>query len=158
MAQRAYVPKEIALEELETALHLWFEGREYFSILALAGAADGILSGYIRTARKRSQAEPKAVPRTALEEMAEACAELYRILQKESPEDFPGEPDPRSFHDLASWARNLAKHLSEGPGPVTVDARAEAFDLLVLAIRNYERVTGKLTPAMDRFRCERSPS
>jgi hypothetical protein len=43
-----YAKKDIALAQIETALRLYFEGEELFSVVTLAGAAEEILGQLLR--------------------------------------------------------------------------------------------------------------
>ena len=44
MAEQAYSKKDLALEQIKTALALFRDGRDLFSVVTLAGAAEEILA------------------------------------------------------------------------------------------------------------------
>lgn len=50
MSEQTFDRKSIALRQLETALRLYFEGEDYFSVITLAAVADEIF-GKLLTAR-----------------------------------------------------------------------------------------------------------
>jgi hypothetical protein len=127
--------KCIALAQLETALRLFFEGSDYFSVITLAGAADEIL-GKMLTARGVEN---------SLESTKKAVAAIHLKLYGESlAQDI--------IVERANRARNALKHFnSSSPPTVTFDARDEAKNILNRAIDNYWLLEEWLTPAMEQL-------
>ena len=135
MPDRAYDKKCIALSQLETALGLFSEGQDFFSVITLAGAADEIL-GKLVTLRGGD---------SSLASLNKAAAAIYEHLF--------GEPaDVSAIAARANRARNALKHLDPGGRPtITLDARQEAIDMVNRAIDNYWTLEDSLTPAMEHF-------
>ena len=48
MTIHSYSKLEIATQQLDTALMLYFEDKNYFSVITLAGAAEEILAVYLK--------------------------------------------------------------------------------------------------------------
>jgi hypothetical protein len=135
MAPQAYDKRCIALAQIETALRLFFEGVDLFSVVTLAGAAEEIFGKLVRA---RGGAN-------SLDELAKAGVAIHQFLFKETAE-------LRSFRNRANRARNASKHLNADEAPtITLDLRQEAIDLLHRAIENYWLLETAVTPAMERF-------
>ena len=141
MTEQAYDKECIALAQLETALRLFNEGQDYFSVVTLAGAADEIL-GKLLSALGRD---------TSLESLTKASMAIHKHL-------FGEAGDKKGFANRANRARNALKHLNSGGSPtITLDIRQEAVDMLNRAIDNYWDLKSSLTPAMTAFsRAERA--
>ena len=129
---------EIAARQLETALQLYFDNSDFYSVITLAGAADEILGQILRASGKEPQ----------LERIKEAVAAVYEQLWGQ-------KADLKSIADRANYARNALKHWSEGqPMVVDFNAEEEAKDMLERAISNYWSLYKNLTDAMLRFQRE----
>ena len=135
MAIRAYYREELALQQLETALHLYFEGKDYASAITLAGVADEIFGQLLRaTGRENS-----------LDEMTKAVVAIQEKLFGEAIE-------PSHVAWRANHARNSLKHWNFGdPEIVKLDLAEEARDMANRAIDNYWVLKETLTPAMEEF-------
>ena len=138
MAIRAYYRTDLALSQLETALTLFFEGRDYASVITLAGAADEIF-GQLLTAGGREN---------SLESTKKAVATIHVHLYGEALA-------PSIVVERANRARNCLKHWNVGdPHIVKLDLPVEAQDMLNRAIDNCWTLESKLSPAMERFQRE----
>jgi hypothetical protein len=127
--------RDVAVQQLETALRLYFEGRDFYSVITLAGAADTILAQMLRIEGK----EPR------LEELKKATVEIARSLLGQ-------EVSPKWVADRANLARNALKHWDpDQPVRVSFDAKEEATDMLDRAVTNYWSLVGEVTPEMQRF-------
>jgi hypothetical protein len=137
MAMQSYDCRCIALAQLETALRLYFERADYFSVIALAGNADEVFGKVLMF---------KGI-KNSLDQLKKSVSDIHRHLF--------GEELPASVvADLANRARNVIKHgIGEVP-IVTFDAEEEARDLLNRAIDNYWTLEKWLTPAMEQFHRE----
>jgi hypothetical protein len=135
LPHQAYDKKSIALSQLETALRLFEEGQDFFSVITLAGAADEIFGQLVTIGGGES----------SLASLKKAGAAIYEYLF--------GEPgDERAIAYRANRARNALKHHDSGSSPtITFDARQEAIDMLTRAIDNYWTLEESLTPAMEQF-------
>lgn len=126
---------DIALRQLETALRLFDEGHDYYSVVTLAGAADEILGRLLESRGGVS----------ALVSLTKAAAAIH--VKVHGP---PG--DEKAFVDRANLARNALKHLNAGGADrVFLDIREEAADMLDRAISNHWALTPSMTPAMEVF-------
>ena len=134
----AHYRDKLALQQLETAISLFFAGEDYASVVTLAGAADEIFGKYLAADGKLN----------SLEEMKKAVAAIHLKLYGE-------ETPPEHIARRANLAKNSLKHWDLGdPRIVTFDLRQEAIDMLSRAIDNYWLLAQDLTPAMERIERE----
>jgi len=138
MTVRAYYRDDLALQQLEVALRLYFDGTDFAAVITLAGAADEIF-GKLLAADGREN---------SLEGLKKAVAAIHLRLY--------GEPTASSqIADRANRAKNSLKHWDSGqPLIVKLDLAQEASDMLFRAIDNYWLLKEDLTPAMERFQRE----
>jgi len=134
--ERAYDKKAIALAQAETALRLYFEDKEHFSVITLAGAAEEIFGKLL---------EAKGIE-NSFGSLKKAVAEMHQHLFMEGLAD-------EAIATRANRARNQLKHLGTTHN-VTLDAKQEAQDMLQRVIDNYWLLEARLTPAMERFQRE----
>ncbi|MBC5786383.1 hypothetical protein H8N03_25825 [Ramlibacter sp. USB13] len=138
MAVEKHNRLDMATRQLETALSLYFEGQDQFSVITLAGAADEIFGQVLRAQGQ----EPR------LQELSKSVAAIYRKL-------YGSEITVKTVADRANHARNALKHWSEGqPLVVEFDVLEEAKDMVERGIANYWSLFGDLTPQMERFEKE----
>ena len=131
MTSMAHDPKCIALKQLETALRLYFEQEDYYSVITLAGASEEIFGKLLNeNARENS-----------LDSLKKSVSGLFKHLYSE-------DLDEKEIVTRANDARNKLKHET---GVCEFDAPEEAKDMLNRAIKNYYSLTHNPTPAMDRF-------
>lgn len=141
MGLASYSRRHIAEVQLETALRLYFEGADDFSVLSLAGAADEILGRALEAGGGVS----------AFASLTRAGAAML------ATDPDPPVPDPKLAQkiiaDRANRARNVAKDFHPGidEDPVSLDVREEATDMLDRAIANYAELYQAQSPAMQRF-------
>ena len=93
MPIRADYVEDLALQQLETALRLYFEGKNFASVVTLAGAADEIFGKLLRAAGRES----------SLDEMTKAVVAIQQRL-------FGETASPREVARRANHARNSLKH------------------------------------------------
>lgn len=135
MSVRAHYRIDLALSQLETALRLFEEGREYASAITLAGAADEVFGKFLAATGRE----------TSLESLKRAVGEIHMNLYGEVT-------PPKQIADRANRAKNSLKHWDHGdPEIVKLDLQVEARDLLHRAIDNYWALETKLSPAMEAF-------
>ena len=122
---------KIAKEQLETALRLYFEQRDCYSVITLAGAAEEILGKMLNHNGKEN----------SLNSLVAAALELSKLDGQ--------EVTARDIRDYANHARNRTKHF--GIDTDDFDELEEAKDLLSRAIGNYCSLTGDCTESMSTF-------
>ena len=135
MSVESHEKQHIALAQLESALRIFADGKDFYSVVTLAGAADELLG---RLLEKRGGV-------SALVSLTKASAAIHRIVS--------GIPsNERLFVERANLARNALKHLrAGGEEAVRLDIRKEAVDMLDRAISNYWALTHAMTPLMETF-------
>lgn len=134
MAIQTHDVRCIALAQLETALRLYFERSDLFSVTALAGNAAEIFGKLLKARGVDS----------SLEVLKRAVSEMHFHLFNEKLSE-------QCVAERANRAKNQIKH-GEGAAPtVTFDAEEEAKDMLNRAIDNYWILEKWLTPAMEQF-------
>ena len=135
MPTQVYNKKHIALMQLETALRLYFERQDYFSVITLAGVAQEIF-GKLLTARGIEN---------SLESTKKAVSAIHQHL-------FGTPLSASQVADRFNYARNAVKHWSVGQSlTVELDLVEEAKQKLDNAISDYWLLEAQLTPAMERF-------
>ena len=158
-----------ALRQLETALRLYFECEDYYSVVTLAGASEEILGKLLEeknlenkklvkdkdleSARKLLEDVPEEFsekllegPDTSFVSDKKATCEVYEQLYKKPLEE-------KDAGKVANYIKNRLKHWSSGqPKSFEADAPAEAEYMLDRAIYNYYHLTGDETPTMRTFR------
>lgn len=112
---------DVACEQLETALRLFFEGRELFSVITLAGAAEEILGAHLKVEGKP----------TALDELVKGAVRISAALS--------GAPStPKDIRTVANRPRNASKHMDgQSDSTLQVYLKRDAADLLNRAVDNY---------------------
>lgn len=138
MTVRAYYRDDLALQQLEVALRLFFEGTDFASVITLAGTADEIFGKLLISEGREN----------SLEVIKKAVAAIHLKLY--------GEPiDSSQIAERANRAKNSLKHWDQSqPLIVKLDLAQEASDMLFRAIDNYWALKEELTPAMERFQRE----
>jgi len=130
-----YDKHSIALSQVETALRLYDEGQDLFSVITLAGAAEEIFG---RLLEERGDDN-------SLDSLTKGASAIHRAL-------FGEDAGASVFARRANRAKNALKHHDPSqPRAVTLNLREEATDILDRAITNYWRLENSLTPAMASF-------
>lgn len=132
---KAHYVRDLALDQLEMALHLYFEGGHWASVVTLAGTADEIFGKVITAAGGEN----------ALESLKRAVGEVHKHLYGE-------ETDATIIANHANSAKYRLKHWDAGqPEIIKFDLETEATGMLLRATDNYWTLEHKLTPAMEKF-------
>ncbi len=138
MPVRTHDRAEMALTQLESALRLYREGQDYYSVVTLAGAADEVLGQLLKAQGKVNSLD--------------SWVQAVRAIN-----DHLGGPpiDPASIAARANLARNALKHWSpDQPRMISFDLEEEAADMLNRAIDNYWQYAHSLSDSMARFQRE----
>lgn len=124
---------DIARSQLETAIDLFFSGLSYHSVITLAGAASGILSGLVRAAGK------------------ETFVDYARRVHKDVRGHMP-KRDSYAHHIEKTLGISAHKHLSERDTE-TVELNLEhlAADALARAIADYVTLYGQNEPFVSAY-------
>ncbi len=122
---------ELAERQLEGALRLFLNDRDYVCAITLAGASEEILGKLLeREGRKHS-----------LDELLEMFVSASR--------NFGVEVDAKAFRKLANYFRDGLKHIADG-APMVI-SREPAENILIRAVDNYWALTGKESALMRQF-------
>lgn len=121
MTFTTYSKLEVACQQLETALRLFFDTEEYFSVITLAGAAEEILGAHLKIKGET----------TSLENLVAGAVRISKALA--------GKPsEPTALRKIANHAKNSSKHMD---GVTNAELRSwpkkDAIDMLGRAIDNY---------------------
>lgn len=120
MAEQTYDRLTLAKIQLDTALDLFLDQKNYPATVTLSGAAEEIFG----------RALTNGGGKTALKSAYESIAESHQMLYGE-------ELKEKSFVSHENRARDALKHLQEGNGPtITVDLEIAACWMLVRATQN----------------------
>ena len=135
MAEIAHDVQCMALRQLETALRLYFEREDYYSVITLAGTSEEIFGKLLSIGENER----------SLDSLKEDVSAVHKEL-------FEQDLNDKMISHRANEARNWLKHGSQGDsGVVEFDAPEEAKDMLNRAIDNYYSLTDSITPQMSRF-------
>jgi len=126
-------PKEIAERQLERALSLFFNEKDFVSALTLAGAAEEILGKMLNEAGRKNTLD-------------EVVAGSMDLVGNETAK-------PNQIAALANHYRNRMKHLQDGSA-MTFSVGFEAAEMIERATSNYWQLTHELSPLMERFQTE----
>jgi len=132
MAEETYDRLVLAKGQLDTALALFLDEKNYASAITLAGAAEEIFGRSLALVGGKS----------ALEKSYETMAEVHATIHG-------AELNKKSYIAKENFARDALKHLQNDKGPtITIDLEEAACWLLVRAIQN----GGKLNFEFERSR------
>ena len=139
MTFNTYPKLEVACQQLETALRLFFETEEYFSVITLAGAAEEVLGAYLKIKGGT----------TSLEILVQGAVRISKVLSGTASE-------PKALRKIANHAKNSSKHM-DGVTDTAFRAypKRDAMDILNRAIDNYYELMSHEdipeTPLVQRF-------
>jgi hypothetical protein len=139
MGAKAHAKLDVATQQLDTALRLYFGRRDYFSAITLAGAAEEILGVYLKRHKQPN----------AFDDDLDASLRVYRWLHKE-------DGSPEWMQESINRVKNAAKHMrGRGDLELICDPRDEAQSILDRAVTNYYRLMSfedlAETPRIRRF-------
>jgi hypothetical protein len=121
---KAHAKLNVATQQLDTALRLYFGRRDYFSAITLAGAAEEILGVYLKRYKQPN----------AFDDDLEATLRVYRWLHNK-------EGSPERIQKTINRVKNASKHM-QGLTDIELfcDPREEAREILDRAVSNYYRL------------------
>ncbi len=122
----------VAEHQLERALRLFLDEKDYVCAITLAGASEEILGKLLEKAGKEH----------ALGSFVKACVATGKVVYNENWSH-------KDFADMANAFRNDLKHYTDG-NSITIPREA-AVEILDRAIENFFALTGRETQNMRRF-------
>lgn len=125
---------EIAKIQLERAIVLMLDNKNYISAITLAGASGDILGNLLRAQGDLSTYDHLKI----------GFERLAKLRQGRSP-------DKRTFNDLENGIRNGLKHYQDG-SPMHFDPELAAADILDRAVSDLWKLTHEETKNMERFK------
>jgi hypothetical protein len=123
---------EVAEHQLDLAVELFLDRRDYVASITLAGASEEILGKLLEACGESH----------VLGEYIESCVKTGKHIFKE---DWPA----KDFAELANYFRNGLKHITNG-APITL-SREAAAEIIERAIANLWKLEGKESPRVRRF-------
>lgn len=131
---------EIAKQQLDRALLVFLDERDYVCSITLGGAAEEIFGQFLKRQGRK----------TAKDKWVELCLKEGRF------DDVP--ENRKAFTGMLNWHRNELKHHDgrDGDGPeeeLAVD-RGDAIDILQRAIDNYQALALPYSELILRFQVE----
>jgi chromosome segregation ATPase len=123
---------EVARRQIDTAIDLFLDGKDYLSVVTLAGAGEEVLGSLIARAGKKS--------------MIDHLIDLDKKLSK-------GGRQFKSVNQEINGFRNSLKHAND-PTEDIVDVAEDqehAIAMLASALTNFHELEGKLSVRMEQF-------
>jgi len=124
--------REVARRQIDTAIDLFLDGKDYLSVVTLAGAGEEILGSLIARGGKKR--------------MMDHLFDLDKKLSK-------GGRHFRIVNQEINGFRNSLKH-ADDPGEDIIDVaedREHAIAMLARALTNYYELKGKLSIKMEQL-------
>jgi len=142
MVYRSYNKGEIATRMLETALDLYFDAGDGFSIIHLAAAAEEVLAGLLRI--KKNETISGSV-RTAREKTISALKEIRAIHGPEKSE--------KEIGTFLNFVRNKSKHhdAESDSDEIAACLELEVESAMSRTIENYVLYFGVPTEKAERY-------
>jgi hypothetical protein len=131
MTLQTYQRFDLAARQLETAIGLFIGGHDKFSVITLAGAADGILSQLVNNVQQKT---------------------FIEILADESDDDNTASRSAMGEHVNKILFINAVKHMDEGDdGYVTMDIDQCALGAILKAVANVVTLRGRKVDFVEAF-------
>ena len=125
---------DIAKLQIERALVLMLDEKDYVSAITLAGASEEITGTLLRKRERLS----------AYDQMKTGFERIFHFLHGHAPLD-------GSFNELANGVRNGLKHYQDGDA-LRFDPEDAAADILDRAVSNLWALTSEESRNMERFK------
>ncbi|WP_339858734.1 hypothetical protein [Pseudohongiella acticola] len=129
MSDREYSKQEIALYQLEKAIELFFEGRDYISCITLAGASEEITGRMIQNTGKKN--------------FLDQLRDYYK--------DDPAIDTSKSFYRWARTTRNALKHFNDKNEESVYVCGLEAQQYVQAAVCNYLNINYIYSKTISQF-------
>jgi hypothetical protein len=132
---KMYQKIDIAREMLETALKLYFEGKDYFSVIQLAGASEEIFGKYLKE--------------KGIINSLESDVEGFILINKKLLHRDVTKEEARHFFNKI---KNSIKHMyGENDKTVSLDPLESARSMLGRAVMNWWWLEQDASPLMEKF-------
>jgi len=143
-AYKNYRKDEIAAGLLETALELYFNGRDGFSVIHLAAASEEVIAGMIKGKRDTNNAA-HPFEQTAREQEISALRAIHGTHGTKRTE--------KEIGTYLNEVRNQTKHHDpkSDPDVIALSLGLEVESVLWRAIENYVRYFGNPSQSVMRF-------
>ncbi|RQR21633.1 hypothetical protein DIE23_37885 [Burkholderia sp. Bp9143] len=140
---KEYKKIEIARSMLDTAIEIYLDEGDRFSVLHLASAAEEVIAGLLKR-RRSGSSTVYPQDRTAREKTMDAIVEILKARGIDRTEKEVGT--------FLNAVRNGTKHHGGNDSEIVIaDAESEAWDALFRAIDNYGRYANTLSEMMIEF-------
>ena len=127
---------------LDTAIMIYLDGGDKFSVVQLASAAKEVIAGLMTRRRSGPQSGPEE--QTAREKTVATISEILKTRKVERTE--------KQIGDFLNEVRNQTKHHGKNdPDTIVADVDGTAWDAICRAIDNYGRNENTLSEAMIAF-------
>lgn len=123
--------KEIARRQIDTAIDLFLEGKDYLSVVTLAGAGEEIIGNLLKRAKRKN--------------MGGHLLDLDKRIS--------GGRDFKVMNQEINGFRNALKHANEPTEDLMEVAQDQehAIAMLSRSLTNYSALEGSLSPKMEQF-------
>lgn len=133
MTKLKYHREEIAVRQLETAVSMFLNDRDRFSVITLAGAASNILSQLVRNKGK--------------EPFIDYSRKVYNSMRGFTP---PRAKYNKYINDKLG-INALKHHLAGAATHIELDEQKAAEDAITKAIADYTKIKGQEEPFVQAF-------
>ena len=141
MTAEAHNQLVVGEHQLDTAIRLFLNDRDFYSSGTLAGAAEEILGKLLENAGHEH----------ALDNMVSSVLRLLTAEEVDALSDKP-KKDPRStISNELNFYRNWLKHYQKDDFELHIDTEDAAGELIDRAVTNFFQLTGRETKQMRRF-------
>lgn len=131
----------VSEHQLDTAIRLFLDDRDFYSSGTLAGAAEEILGKLLEEAGHEH----------ALNNMISSVRSLLAAEEVDALSDKPKKNPRSAISDELNFYRNWLKHYHKDDFELYIDAEDAAAELIDRAVTNFFQLTGKETKHMRRF-------
>jgi hypothetical protein len=133
MAKTRYLRLDIAARQLETAVWMFLEGKDRFSVITLAGAASGILTRLVLNAGKQP------------------FADYGRLIMNEHSGSMPTRDKYNRRINVVFGVDALKHHAANDPPTIELEEERAAENAIIRAMADYIELRGQSEPFAQAF-------
>lgn len=141
MTTRPHNQLVVSEHQLDTAIRLFLDNRDFYSSGTLAGAAEEILGKLLEDAGQEH----------ALNNMISSVLKLLTAEEVNALSDKPKKNPRSTISNELNFYRNWLKHYCKDDFELDIDPEDAAVELIDRAVTNFFQLTGKETTHMRRF-------